>query len=91
MTRASAGKGIIVCVCVCVCVCITQAISHGITKAGVGVNTLNLELASLEEVAAAVKQSDGFILGKCAHAHTHAHTHTCRHCSFPRNQAHACC
>lgn len=42
---------------------LAQAISRGVTKGGVGVNTVNLELASLEEVVAAVKESDGFTIG----------------------------
>ncbi len=40
-----------------------QAISRGITKSGVGVTTVNLELATLDEVTATVKESDGFIIG----------------------------
>lgn len=32
-------------------------------KAGVGVNTMNLELVSLDEVSAAIRKADGFILG----------------------------
>jgi len=42
---------------------LAQAIARGVTKAGVGVEMYNLELVSLEEVAAAVRNSDGFILG----------------------------
>lgn len=42
---------------------LAQAISRGVAKGGVGVNTVNLELASLEEVVATVKQSDGFTIG----------------------------
>ncbi len=34
------------------------------TKAGVGVTTLNLEVCTLEEVSAAVRNSDGFVLGE---------------------------
>jgi flavorubredoxin/flavin reductase (DIM6/NTAB) family NADH-FMN oxidoreductase RutF len=39
------------------------AIARGITKAGVAVRTLNLEDASLDEVAQAVRDSDAFVLG----------------------------
>eukprot|EP00877_Chromochloris_zofingiensis_P001128 jgi/Chrzof1/11015/Cz05g20140.t1 len=42
---------------------LAQAITRGVTKGGVAVNTINLELVGLEEVAEAVKQSDAFILG----------------------------
>lgn len=42
---------------------LAQAISRGVTKGGVAVNTVNLELSSLEEVLAAVKQADGFTIG----------------------------
>lgn len=42
---------------------LAQAVSRGVTKGGVGVNTINLELASLDEVVAAVKESDGFTIG----------------------------
>lgn len=42
---------------------LAQAISRGITKGGVGVETLNLELASLEEVSQAIQKCDGFVLG----------------------------
>lgn len=42
---------------------LAQAISHGMTKAGVAVKTLNLELASLDEVSKAVNETDGFIIG----------------------------
>jgi flavorubredoxin len=41
-----------------------QAISRGITKAGVGVDMINLELESMEGVSKAISASDGFILGK---------------------------
>lgn len=46
-----------------------QAISRGVTKAGVGVNTLNLELVSLDEVSSVIKESDGFVLGKSNASH----------------------
>lgn len=42
---------------------LAQAISKGVTKAGVGVQTLNLEVSSLDEVTQVIKKSDGFILG----------------------------
>lgn len=42
---------------------LAQAIGHGMTKAGVAVKTVNLEIASLEEVAASINSSDAFILG----------------------------
>lgn len=42
---------------------LAQAISRGITKAGVAVNTLNLEMCSLEEVTQGIKEADGFIIG----------------------------
>lgn len=42
---------------------LAQAISRGLTKAGVGVSTLNLELASLDEVVSAVRDADGFTIG----------------------------
>ncbi|GBF88523.1 hypothetical protein Rsub_01238 [Raphidocelis subcapitata] len=42
---------------------LAQAISRGVTKGGIAVNTVNLELSTLDEVVAAVKQADGFIIG----------------------------
>jgi flavorubredoxin len=42
---------------------LAQAISRGVTKGGVAVNTVNLELSSLDEVVAAVKGADGFVIG----------------------------
>lgn len=42
---------------------LAQAISRGITKAGVGVEQLNLELASLKEVEAALARAKGFCIG----------------------------
>ncbi|GAX73888.1 hypothetical protein CEUSTIGMA_g1338.t1 [Chlamydomonas eustigma] len=42
---------------------LAQAISRGITKAGVGVDMINLELESLDGVSKAITASDGFILG----------------------------
>lgn len=40
-----------------------QAISRGITKAGIGVETLNLEVDSIDDALDAVKRSKGFIIG----------------------------
>lgn len=40
-----------------------QAISRGITKAGIGVETLNLEEDSVDDALAAVKEAKGFIIG----------------------------
>jgi flavin reductase (DIM6/NTAB) family NADH-FMN oxidoreductase RutF len=40
-----------------------QAISRGITKAGVGVETVNLELDSTDQVMEVVKASKGFVIG----------------------------
>lgn len=40
-----------------------QAISRGITKAGLGVETLNLELTTVEEVETALEKASGFVLG----------------------------
>jgi hypothetical protein len=42
---------------------LAQAISRGVVKSGVAVDTLNLELASLDDVVKAVKESDGFSIG----------------------------
>ncbi|KAI8477430.1 MAG: flavodoxin-like protein [Monoraphidium minutum] len=42
---------------------LAQAISRGVTKGGVAVNTVNLELATLDEVVGAVKSADGFVIG----------------------------
>ncbi|CAL8463910.1 g3445 [Coccomyxa elongata] len=42
---------------------LAQAISRGITKAGVGVNTLNLEVVPLDEVSRAISKSGGFVIG----------------------------
>lgn len=42
---------------------LAQAISRGIAKGGVAVNTVNLELSTLDEVVSAVKSSDGFVIG----------------------------
>lgn len=40
-----------------------QAISRGITKAGVGVEQLNLELCTPQEVEAALARARGFVIG----------------------------
>jgi flavorubredoxin len=42
---------------------LAQAISRGVTKGGIAVNTVNLELSPLDEVVASVKQADGFVIG----------------------------
>ncbi|EFJ51611.1 hypothetical protein VOLCADRAFT_57212, partial [Volvox carteri f. nagariensis] len=42
---------------------LAQAISRGITRGGVAVETINLELASLGEVTEAIGRSQGFVLG----------------------------
>ena len=41
-----------------------QAISRGITKSAVGVETLNLETCPLEEVEQTIRKCDGFIIGE---------------------------
>ena len=40
-----------------------KAISRGITKAGIGVETLNLEVDSVDDALEAVKRAKGFIIG----------------------------
>ena len=40
-----------------------QAISRGITKAGIAVETLNLEVDSIDDALNAVKRAKGFIIG----------------------------
>lgn len=42
---------------------LAQAIARGITKAGVGLETINCEFAEPEEIHNALDKSDGFILG----------------------------
>jgi flavorubredoxin len=42
---------------------LAQAISRGLVKAGVAVNTVNLEVTPLDDVVEAVKASDGFTIG----------------------------
>lgn len=42
---------------------LAQAIARGATKAGVGVESMNCEFATAEEVADLVKRTNGFVLG----------------------------
>ena len=42
---------------------LAQAISRGLTKSGVGVETLNLEVVSADEVEAALERAAGFVIG----------------------------
>ncbi len=42
---------------------LAQAIARGITKAGVRVEAINCEVATADEIRAAVEQADGFIIG----------------------------
>jgi flavorubredoxin/flavin reductase (DIM6/NTAB) family NADH-FMN oxidoreductase RutF len=42
---------------------LAQAIARGITKAGVGVESINCEFAEPEEIRTAVEKSSGFIIG----------------------------
>jgi flavorubredoxin/flavin reductase (DIM6/NTAB) family NADH-FMN oxidoreductase RutF len=42
---------------------LAQAIARGITKAGVQVNAINCEIATADEISAAVQEADGFIIG----------------------------
>lgn len=42
---------------------LAQAIARGITKAGVGVESINAEMAEPDEIKAAIAKSAGFILG----------------------------
>ncbi len=42
---------------------LAQAIAHGITKAGVSVESINCEFADPEEIRAAVEKAAGFIIG----------------------------
>jgi flavorubredoxin/flavin reductase (DIM6/NTAB) family NADH-FMN oxidoreductase RutF len=42
---------------------LAQAIARGITKADVGVEAINCEIAEPDEIRAAVEKSDGFIMG----------------------------
>lgn len=42
---------------------LAQAISRGISKAGIGVETLNCEQSTTEEVSSLVKRCNGFVIG----------------------------
>jgi len=42
---------------------IAQAITHGLTRAGLGVRSVNLEFATPDEIADAVQSSQGFAIG----------------------------
>ncbi|MFP4121287.1 diflavin flavoprotein [Coleofasciculus sp.] len=42
---------------------VAQAIARGITKAGVGVESINCEIADPEEIRAAVEKAEGFVMG----------------------------
>ncbi|BBM97221.1 protein MpFLV1 [Marchantia polymorpha subsp. ruderalis] len=42
---------------------LAQAISRGISKAGVGVDTLNVEICSTEELVASLQRCSGFVIG----------------------------
>lgn len=42
---------------------LAQAIARGITKAGVGVQSINCEFASPDEIRAAIEKSSGFVIG----------------------------
>ena len=42
---------------------LAQAIAKGITKAGVGVESINCEFTAPTEIQAAVERCDGFIIG----------------------------
>lgn len=42
---------------------LASAIAHGVTKAGVAVESINCEFASPEEIRASVEKSSGFIIG----------------------------
>ncbi|KAL3701994.1 hypothetical protein R1sor_020016 [Riccia sorocarpa] len=42
---------------------LAQAISRGISKAGVGVDTLNVEICSTEELKASLQRCSGFVIG----------------------------
>ncbi len=42
---------------------LAQAIAHGITKAGVSVESINCEFAEPEEIRAAVEKAAGFVIG----------------------------
>lgn len=42
---------------------VAQAIARGITKAGVGVESINCEVADPEEIRTAVEKAEGFVMG----------------------------
>lgn len=42
---------------------LAQAIARGITKAGVGVESINCEIADPDEIRAAIEKAEGFIIG----------------------------
>ncbi|MEC4819515.1 MAG: diflavin flavoprotein [Scytonema sp. PMC 1069.18] len=42
---------------------LAQAIAHGITKAGIAVESINCEFADTEEIRAAVEKAAGFVIG----------------------------
>jgi len=42
---------------------VAQAIARGMTKAGVGVESINCEVADPEEIRAAVEKAEGFVMG----------------------------
>ena len=42
---------------------VAQAIARGITKAGVGVESINCEIADPEEIRTAVEKAEGFVMG----------------------------
>jgi flavorubredoxin len=42
---------------------LAQALARGVTKAGVGVDMLNLETETLENVTSAVTRGNGFLIG----------------------------
>ncbi len=42
---------------------LAQAIARGVTKAGVGVESINCEMADPEDIQTAVEKADGFIIG----------------------------
>ncbi len=42
---------------------LSQAIAHGITRAGVAVETINCEFATPDEIRTAIERTDGFLVG----------------------------
>lgn len=51
---------------------LAQTISRGITKAGAGVEMVNLEQASLQEAEAVLATAQGFCIGAKSHANSSA-------------------